>query len=451
MTIPVPSQYRTLAAYIRRSREAILAAWHGLVVQDPELTTASSISHGQFTDSIPHVLDAFERALSADDALRETQAIIEQREGASDHGLHRWQQGYDLRETMREWAHLHRCILAQLELYALDHPGLEPQVMRHAREALVRLCGEGACESAARYTRLQQAEAGGRMRDLERAITELRTLERQRAGMLREAAHDLRGSVGVISSATNVLVRTTSEAKRPDYYRILDRALASTYSLLTDLMELTRLEAAQDRVQVSVFDASEVLRDLSDSLRGEADARNLFFRVDGPHALQVIGDRAKLRRIVQNLVLNAFKATTRGGVTLTWGVSEGLPKERWVLTVQDTGPGLRGEHATPLTRALRQATQQAQAAESEEDDHGHGSAVPAPPSLPVPMGRQAQQEDQEGGEGIGLSIVKRLCELLGVSIELVTEPGQGTLFRLSFPLKLSTPESAGAAPEAGPP
>jgi signal transduction histidine kinase len=452
MTGRVPSQYRALAAYIRRSRDALLAAWHELVAQDPELTTASSISHAQFTDSIPHVLDAFEHALTADDALRETQAVIEQREGASDHGLHRWQQGYDLRETMREWAHLHRCILAQLEQYALEHPELEAQVMRHAREALVRLCGEGACESAARYTRLQQAEAGGRMRDLERAVTELRTLERQRAGMLREAAHDLRGAVGIISNATSVLARATSEGDRLNFYRILDRALGSTQSLLTDLIELTRLEAAQDRVQASAFDASVVLRDLSDSLRGEADTRNLFFHVDGPHSLQVIGDRAKLRRIVQNLVLNAFRATTRGGVTLSWFVPEGQPQERWVLTVQDTGPGLRGEHATPLTRALREATQQAQAAESEEEDHAPGSGATEPPSLSAPLSGQVHQGDAKGGEGIGLSIVKRLCELLGASIQLVTEPGRGTLFRLSFPLKLSTPGASGPleAPEVRP-
>jgi signal transduction histidine kinase len=49
---------------------------------------------------------------------------------------------------------------------------------------------------------------------------------------------------------------------------------------------------------------------------------------------------------------------------------------------------------------------------------------------------------RELGEGIGLSIVKRLCELLSVAIELVTEPGRGTLFRLSFPLTLSAPPSA---------
>ena len=61
-----------LAAYMRQSREKLLAAWRQRVEQDPELTTASSITRSQFTDSIPKVLDAFEQALRADDVIRET-------------------------------------------------------------------------------------------------------------------------------------------------------------------------------------------------------------------------------------------------------------------------------------------------------------------------------------------------------------------------------------------
>jgi signal transduction histidine kinase len=428
-----------VAAYIRQSRDEILAAWQDCVAADPELTTASSISHTQFTDSIPKVLDAFEHALRADDALRETQADLEQREGASEHGLHRWQQGYDLRETMREWAHLHRCILAQLESYTAQNPSLPPAVMQRAREALVRLCGEGACESAARYTRLQQAEAAGRMRDLEAAVQELRALERNRADILRQAAHDLRGSVGVITNATAVLARTTSEEMRTDFYGILDRAIGSTQTLLSDLIDLTRLEAGQDRLQITAFDVSELLRDLSESLRVGATARNLFFRAEGPESLQVRGDRVKLQRIVQNLVLNALKATASGGVRVAWQAPQDPAGSRWLLTVQDTGSGLRGVNATPLTRALREATDQAHESDARSD---HTATAP-----PLEPGSAPERESPrpatvvEHGEGIGLSIVKRLCELLGAGIELESEPGQGTVFRLSFPMDVRAPQT----------
>lgn len=425
----VRRQSAALAAHIRTSRERLLAAWHACVDHDPELTTASSISRAQFTDSVPRILDAFELALRADDALRETQADIEQREGASEHGLQRWQQGYDLRETMREWAHLHRCILKELEDYNGAHPELESPVMRRAREALVRLCGEGACESAARYTRLQQAEAAGRVRDLELAVEQLRALEKNRADLLRQAAHDLRGSVGVITHASAVLTRTDSDDLRTDFHKILGRAIQSTQTLLTDLIDLTRLEAGQDQLHIEPFDVGEILRRLGESLRGEAAARGLFLKVEGPQSLWATGDPVKVHRIAQNLVLNALKATSRGGVTITW--HEPVKKDaRWTLTIEDTGPGLTGAHSTPLTDALAEATEQARTEGLPLELTSEGPRAAAGLLAPA------------SGEGIGLSIVKRLCELLGAAIELESQPNQGTVFRLSFPMETGSAQTA---------
>jgi signal transduction histidine kinase len=433
-----------LAADLRKSREQLLRAWHSCVEQDPELTTASSISSAQFTDNVPKVLDAFERELSASSEQRETQATQEQREGASEHGLQRWQQGYDLRETMREWGHLHRCLLAYLEDYADTHPQLEPGVMRRARAALVSLCADGAGESAARYSLLQQAEAAGRMHDLESVVSELRSLERQRVGMLREAAHDLRGSVSVISSASAVLARSTSEEVRQDFYKVLDRGIHSARSLLSDLIDLTRLEAGQDQVRIEDFDVSQTLRDLGESLRVEAAERNLFLKVEGPSSLAIVGDRIKIQRIVQNLALNAFKATKRGGVTLAWEAPATHADSRWTLTIADTGPGMQGLHATPLTDALSEATEQAHQEEKVPQDlASERTAVEAS----LPPAHFAAPKGAESGEGIGLSIVKRLCELLGVAIELQSAPDQGTVFRLSIPMEQPTPSAQRGLPQ----
>lgn len=408
-----------LTSHVRAQRESILAAWQQCVREDPELTTASAISQVQFTDSIPRVLDAFEHALRAEDGMRLTQADLEQRAGASDHGLQRWQQGYDLRETMREWAHLHRCILLCLERYIQEQPQLEPRVALEAREALVWLCGEGASESAHRYARLQQAEAAGRMRDLEAALRELRQIERDRASRLREAAHDLRGSVGVITQATAVLARTSSEEMRSDYHRVLERAIGATQSLLSDLIDLARLEAGQDRVQLGDFDAAELLRELGEASRAVAAERGLFLRTMGPATLAVRGDRIKVQRIAQNLLLNALRATQAGGVTLRWQGPRAQDAARWSLSIEDTGPGLAGASAAPLAAELREATEMSQA---------HEGAAPAEAASPSGPARP--------GEGIGLSIVKRLCELLGAAVELESSRGEGTTITVTFPLEV---------------
>jgi hypothetical protein len=148
-----------LAEHLSARRNAILRAWQRSVEQDPELSTSSSLSRAQFNDHIPQVLDAFERRLAAQDPVEKEVAFEEQKISAAEHGLHRWQQGYYQRETIREWGHLHYRVLNELEDYGSAYPELQAQVMPIARRALVRLCGEGVCESAASYERLQRTEA----------------------------------------------------------------------------------------------------------------------------------------------------------------------------------------------------------------------------------------------------------------------------------------------------
>jgi signal transduction histidine kinase len=404
------------------------------VAREPQLTTASSISHAQFMDSIPRLLDAYEDRIRANDGAHIIEANIEQRESASEHGLHRWQQGYDLRETMLEWAHLHRCILDELERYAEANPTLSPEILSEARKALVTLCGEGAAESATRYTLLQRAEAASRMRDLEVALEHLRALERARGYMLREAAHDIRGSVGVIAQASAVLTRSGADHSGTDFSQALERAIRSMDSMLTELIDLARLEAGEDRLEITTFDAAEVLRDMGDSMRPLAAMRSLFLNLEGPTSLPIEGDRVKLQRIAQNLVLNALKATEHGGIKVTWEPSQ-AGASRWTLTVQDTGPGFTPAHADPLGRALRQATTQAHDNAVRAAGAGDRSAdVSSAPTLPSED--EHSHSSRRSGEGIGLAIVKRLCELLDAGLELETAAGRGTTFRLSFPMRL---------------
>src|SRR4051812_32259369 len=96
-------QLEALAAHLGARRDEILQAWRTAADRDPQLTTASTISRAQFNDHIPEVLDAFERQLRAHNYQEHAQARVDEKESAAGHGLHRWQQGYDQRETMCEW------------------------------------------------------------------------------------------------------------------------------------------------------------------------------------------------------------------------------------------------------------------------------------------------------------------------------------------------------------
>ncbi len=427
------SQLRSIASYLARRQADILRRWHAMVDADPELSTASSISRAQFYDHIPQVLDAFERRLCARNQEDKDEANADEKRSAAEHGLHRWQQGYNQLETMREWAHLQMCLLEELETYGSEHAAAAGAALRLARRALARLCGDGVCESAARYGRLQQLEAASRVRDLQQALSQLQTLERERAERLREAAHDLRSSVGVVRMAAEVLDRSSvSDAARAQMSQALQRGTVSLRDLLTDLMDLARLEAGHERRNLVTFDAAQTLREFCEPLRALAAQRNLFLRTDGPEQLMVEGDPPKVQRIAQNLVLNALKATGEGGLRVTWEEHTSAEREQWILCVQDTGPGLTTGTAAPLERALKHATEESQEVEAATPA-GEPAARRLDPAPTLPSRSSAEGSRGQAGEGIGLSIVKRLCELLDASIELETAPGAGTTFRVIFP------------------
>jgi signal transduction histidine kinase len=422
-----------LASHLRARRKSILAAWRDASERDPEVTTASALTRVQFHDRIPEVLDAFERKLSARRHVEKQELAVEQQENAAAHGLHRWQQGYRLREVLREWHHLQLCLADEVEQYFRAHPDFDRGAAMTARRALAELCGDGVCESADEYARLREAEAAARAHDLEVSIAELTELERRRIELLREAAHDLHGNVGVVQTVAALLSHPhVSGTVRTNAVSMLERNVTSLQVMLKDLMDLSRLEAGQEARKVETFDAAAELAELCVSLEPVAKERRLFLESEGPDNLEVNGDPVKVRRVAQNLLLNALKYTARGGVKVTWGEDEADPAQRWVLCVQDTGPGVADGRISSFTVALEEATDEAHLTEAKAEQAGDPSANVEP--APMLDSRSSQlPSPTPSGEGIGLSIVKRLCELLDAGLELVTEPGKGTTFRVTFP------------------
>ena len=428
----IAEQLSALALYLGARREAMLRAWRKAIDRDPEMTTGASLPRAQLDDHIPALLDAFERRLRAS-TVQEAAALKEEdKEDASAHGLQRWQQGYDLREVTREWGKLQSCLADELEIYTLSHPGVDSSVMPTARRVWTELCTEGASESVARYFQLQQIEAKGHVNDLAQALEQLRELERGRAELWHQAVHDLRGNVGVVMNVTTGLASQGVPTPLGDkFLRLLQRNVSSLHSLLEDVMDLARLQAGHEHREVRAFDAATLLRELCERMQPVADDRGLFLKADGPETLPVEGDPVKTQRIAQNLLLNALKYTSRGGVTVSWGDSRQNDAQRWMLCVEDTGPGFHAGPGAPMASALEEAT--AEARQVDVTARTGIKAQAANDSPPDATNVDTRPIHQERGEGIGLSIVKRLSELLDASMEMDSTPGKGTSLRIVFP------------------
>ncbi|HUR81608.1 MAG TPA: sensor histidine kinase [Thermoanaerobaculia bacterium] len=429
---PAKEQLTALAADLLSRRDVILDAWRAYGNVVPGQKVAASLSRAQFNDHIPAVLDSLSHSLRMWPEVRGAEAEDEDADKVADHGVQRWQQGYSLSEVLREWGYLQMCVAAELERYAAEHPSLEPSVMPSARLIWAQLCADGVTASATQYARLQQTASAGHVNALERALAALHSMEQSRAEAWRIAAHDLRGSVTVVKGAANLNANGASlpELLRTEVAEMLSKGVTSLNDMLNDLLSLARLEAGHEQRTVTAFDAAVLLRDFCTASQAAATDRGLYLEMDGPSTLPVEGDKPKVLRILQNLLLNAVKYTERGGISVSWGLDQARDTDRWTFSVQDTGAGIDQDNAAAFAQNLNDATAVADEARDASTDRRGDMAAAT-----VPSGSSDAPPSEQHGEGVGLSIVKRLCELLGASLELATKPGHGSTFRVILPCK----------------
>ncbi len=425
MTIDaINSARQTLADRFRVRLAAVMADWRTAIASDGEVTAGDSLPRAQLEDHLPNWLAAFADILAAAPGDASARAEDSEARDAEVHGLQRWQQGYDLHDVTREWGHLHRCLVLEFERLSGSEPTLPRAVFAEARLKLAEQISAATSLSAERYFHLERIEAAGSVLDLERALADVRELERRRGELWQQAAHDLRGNLGVVSNVAHGLTfADLPAARRQDFLGLLRNNVTSLHHLLDDVTSLARLQAGQEQRHVGPFDAAAELRRLADDLRPVAESKGLYLSADGPGALAVEGDAVKVRRIAQNLLLNALKYTRTGGVALSW--HDGVPgdRARWRFTIDDTGPGFHAGPGAPLANALA-------AVAPAEIAHG----ADAPDAAVAARGDEDERPiSQAHGEGLGLAIVKRLCDLLDASVEFDSVEGRGTTVHVTLP------------------
>jgi len=427
--IPTKSeQFNALGNFLGSQRETILQAWRKAANADPQQTTVRALTRGQFNDHIPQLLDAYELKLRAHPGgAADKAADFATKQEEVKHGLHRWQQGYRLHELIQEWGHLQLCLFQVIEAFAAAHPEFERESLVEANLQMLKLVSGAIGESTTQFERMQQAEAAGRLNDLEGALAAINEIEHRRAALIHEAVHDIDGNVFGVALAAKLLGRPDiATGDRAGFAKLLETGVQSVSAMLSDLKELARLEAGRETRTISEFDAAALVNELGQANRPLAEAKGLFLEVRGLDTLPVSGDPGKTRRLLQNLLLNAVKYTEQGGVA----VSLGREEDSWWLMVKDTGPGMLAGPGAPMAVGLEEAT--ASARESDEKSAAKTGEVPHVLAPPPGDTREMLPTHQQPGEGIGLSIVKRLCELLDASLEIASSD-QGTTFRVVLP------------------
>lgn len=257
---------------------------------------------------------------------------------------------------------------------------------------LLGRCLEAAERHRARGDELAVAEALAR---------ELDAANRTKSDFVAAIAHDLRSPLSVIVGYSSLLLDGAFgelSGEQADVIQRVDRTTAMLSELVSTLLDFSRLESGQLRVDIGDVDVVALFAAVAEETR-ELRARKpeVEFRVaaaDGLPRLQ--SDGPKLKIVLKNLIGNALKFTARGDITLT-AAAAGDDVE---ICVDDTGMGISRDALDVIFEPFRQA----------------------------PGTRQVH-----GGFGLGLYIVQRLLDLIGGSIRCESETGKGTRFLVRLP------------------
>ena len=247
---------------------------------------------------------------------------------------------------------------------------------------------------------------------------------RAKSAFLANMSHEIRTPMNAILGFAQLMRRdpalTAQQQQRLD---TINRSGEHLIGLISDILDMAKIEAGQMRLELEDFDFHALLADVETIYRSRAEERRLRFEVQHgpgiPSGLRT--DAGKVRQVLYNVLSNAVKFTARGGIRVRV-VSEpapptatGQPAVRLCIETTDTGPGIAPEDSARVFAAFEQTA------------GGH---------------------HQGGGTGLGLAISQRLARELGGDLTLTSQVGAGSTFCFSFVAAVRNPASAGAVPPA---
>ncbi len=240
---------------------------------------------------------------------------------------------------------------------------------------------------------------------------------RAKSTFLATMSHELRTPLNAIMGMTELAQRRAIDTKQIDQLSKVTKASRNLLAIITDILDMSRIEADRLRFQSIDFRLDQVIENVSNLMHGLADEKHLELRIEIAPAvtrLSLQGDPQRLGQILTNLVANAVKFTDAGAVTVSARLIEETATDfKLRFDVQDTGIGISAEDQTRLFRAFEQID---------------GSFT-----------------RKYGGSGLGLAISKQLVKLMHGDIHVESELGAGSTFW--FTVRLNKSGVAATAPD----
>jgi signal transduction histidine kinase len=248
---------------------------------------------------------------------------------------------------------------------------------------------------------IMEEKIGRATRELTQANTELQQLDRLKTDFFADMSHEMRSPITAIQGGVDYLKRTMKLPDNLNYLNIIDKNLLRLTHLVSDLLDLTRIEAGKVSWNFEEVDVAELIREVIEILSLKAEGRKVSLTYDNSEPIWAEIDMERIEQVLVNLIENAIKFSHKGGrVDLHTRVDAGT----LYVSVTDRGIGI--------------------ARESQERVFEKFHTLPS-----------AGGSGQTKGTGLGLTICRKIVEAHGGTIWLESDTGLGSVFHFTLPLQ----------------